>query len=192
MLPPGLWRFARHLPPVTGAFPAFALVLNLRVGVFAYILSPCWSLKQSLLKLRQFLPLPQPLLFFIARSYGDLSFWHWSPGPCGLAWGWDHLLPRCPSSFLSTSCECGTAHYAAIPASLHHTESQHFSTCLCVPAPPTCLDERVFFKSLVVILPYSSIFWQFWVLFVLKSSCNSFCGGVRRRRVFTYASMLTG
>ena len=32
--------------------------------------------------------------------------------------------------------------------------------------PPTGLDECVFFNSLVVGLPYSSIFCQFWLVFV--------------------------
>ena len=32
--------------------------------------------------------------------------------------------------------------------------------------PPTGLDECFFINSLVVRLPYSSIFWQFWLLFV--------------------------
>ena len=37
-----------------------------------------------------------------------------------------------------------------------------------VSAPPTSLVEYGFFKSLVVRLPYGSIFWQFWVLFALR------------------------
>ena len=43
---------------------------------------------------------------------------------------------------------------------------QVLSSQLRVSAPPTSLDECVFFKSLVVGLPYSSIFLQFWLLFV--------------------------
>ena len=39
---------------------------------------------------------------------------------------------------------------------------------LAVSAPPTSLDECFFFNSLVVGLPYSSIFWQFWLFFVFK------------------------
>ena len=35
-------------------------------------------------------------------------------------------------------------------------------------APPTGLDEGFFFISLVVGLPHSSIFCQFWLLFVFK------------------------
>ena len=39
---------------------------------------------------------------------------------------------------------------------------------LPISAPPTGLDECFFFISLVVGLPYSSIFCQFWLFFVFK------------------------
>ena len=39
---------------------------------------------------------------------------------------------------------------------------------LLVSAPPTCLDECFLFISLVVGLPYSSVFCQFWLFFVFK------------------------
>ena len=39
---------------------------------------------------------------------------------------------------------------------------------LPISAPPTGLDECFFFISLVVRLPYSLIFGQFWLFFVLK------------------------
>ena len=39
---------------------------------------------------------------------------------------------------------------------------------LPVSTPPTCLNECFFFISLVVGLPYSSIFSQFWLIFVFK------------------------
>ena len=38
----------------------------------------------------------------------------------------------------------------------------------CDSSPPMGLDECFFFKSSVVGLPYSSIFWQFWMFFVFK------------------------
>ena len=65
--------------------------------------------------------------------------------------------------------------------SQHHTASPHLSAHLRNSSPSTCLDECGFFKSLVVRLPYSLLFWQFWMLFVLRSSCNSFCCCVRRQ-----------
>ena len=42
------------------------------------------------------------------------------------------------------------------------------STRLPVSAPPTSLDECFFFNSLVVRLPCSLIFWQFWLFSVFK------------------------
>ena len=39
---------------------------------------------------------------------------------------------------------------------------------LPVSTPPTGLDEIFFFISLVIRLPYSSIFCQFWLFFVFK------------------------
>ena len=41
-------------------------------------------------------------------------------------------------------------------------------TQLPISAPPTGLYECVFFNFLVVRLPYSSIFWNFWLFFVFK------------------------
>ena len=45
--------------------------------------------------------------------------------------------------------------------------------------PPTGLDECFFFNSLVVGLPYSSIFCQFWLFFVFKSSFFWLCKEVK-------------
>ena len=45
---------------------------------------------------------------------------------------------------------------------------QVLSTLLPVSTPPTSLDECFFFNSLVIGLPYSSIFCQFWLLFVFN------------------------
>ena len=62
---------------------------------------------------------------------------------------------------------------------------------LPVSTPPTGLDERFFFISLVVRLPYSLIFCQFWLFFVLNCRCPSF-GCARRHSVSTNASILAG
>ena len=138
----------------------------------------------------QFLVPPTPPMVFIARSYGDLSTCSWKPGLCGLAWGWDCLLPRYPFWFLSTKWECGTVHSTTATASPCHTTSLCFSAYLHNCAPPTHLDESGFFKSLVVGLPYCLIFQWLWVSFVLTSNCNSSCGCMRS--VSTYASILIG
>ena len=37
---------------------------------------------------------PQSVLVFTARSYGDLSSWHWNPKLGGPVWGWNPLLLR--------------------------------------------------------------------------------------------------
>ena len=126
---PGFWRFAWHLPCVTGALPAVALVLNPKECVSAYILSPGGPFKQSLLHIWQFLLQPQSLLVFTARIYGDLSSWCWNPGLCSLGWGWDCCLPRYPSQFLPTTRKCWTA--LSVPAAI--------SAPRCVSSPLACL-----------------------------------------------------
>ena len=62
-------------------------------------------------------------------------------------------------------------------ASPHNIASPHHTEAACLSAPPILLGECGFFNTLVVRVLYSSIFWQFWVLFVLRSSCNSFVWG---------------
>ena len=65
-----------------------------------------------------------------------------------------------PPSF--SSRECGTTLSASHRLAMGP---------LCLAArfrPPTGLDECFFFNSLVVGLPYSSIFCQFWLFFVFK------------------------
>ena len=61
-----------------------------------------------------------------------------------------------------------------------------------LPAPlaamPTGLDECFFFNSLVVGLPYGSIFCQFWLFFVFKLLSSSCCA--RRHSVSTSASIV--
>ena len=140
-----------HFPNMTGSLLAVALVVNPRVGALENILNLCRPFQWTLLKIWQFLPPPQPPLFFIARSYRDISSLHWNPGLCGLAWEWDCSLSRYPSWFSPTTCECGTAH--STTASLHNTTSPCLSTCLCDSAPPTHLDEWGFFKCFVVGFP---------------------------------------
>ena len=71
------------------------------------------------------------------------------------------------------------------------------STSHCLATSPLCLAARLrssyrlgeffFFISLVVELPYSSIFCQFW-LFLFLSCCPSF-GCARRHSVSIYASL---
>ena len=65
------------------------------------------------------------------------------------------------------------------------------STWLPISAPPTSLDECFFFNSLVVALPYNSIFWQFWLFFVFKFVVALFLV-VRGGTVSAYTSILAG
>ena len=66
-----------------------------------------------------------------------------------------HLfLPVYPPSLLAT----------ALPTQ----SSSHCLATLHISAPPTNLNEYFFFNSLIVGVPYSSIFWQFWLFFVSK------------------------
>ena len=66
---------------------------------------------------------------------------------------------------------------AALPTPLHNPPPPwvcQLTSCfespprLPISAPPAGLDECVFFKSLVVELPYSSIFCPLWLFFVFK------------------------
>ena len=63
---------------------------------------------------------------------------------------------------------------------------------LPVSSPFTNRDECFFFYSLVVRLPYSLIFWKFWLFFVFKVCCCPSFGCARRQSVSTYASILAG
>ena len=79
---------------------------------------------------------------------------------------------------------------AAWPAPLHNPPPRRGRQ----PPPrykssPTGLGEYFFFISLVARLPYSSIFCQFWLFFVLNCCCPCF-GCARRHSVSTYTSIL--
>ena len=86
-----------HFRYGTGVLPVLSLVVYHRVGGFVYVLSLCRPFKLTHLRNQQSLLLPHPPLVFTARSYGALSSWLWNPGQYSMAWGWDRLLPRCPS-----------------------------------------------------------------------------------------------
>ena len=84
----------------------------------------------------------------------------------------------------STSC-CLASQLQLCPPCLLHNPPPHWvhqlppcceaslPSCPSLPRP-TGLDECFFFISLVVGLQYSSIFCQFWLLFVFKLSWSSF------------------
>ena len=104
-----------------------------------------------------------PTGVFSQRFWGFISPC-WNPGLCGLSHS-----PFVPPG-LSTH-KCGAA----------HSPSQHLfwsSSCLSqvLTTLAVCLSLLLIvvwmnissFKSLVVRLPYSSIFWQFWLFFAFK------------------------
>ena len=78
----------------------------------------------------------------------------WSPG---------FVLCLTPQSFLLVYLYANTGP----PRSPAAAFLRVLSARMPVSAPPTCLGECFFFNSLVVRLPYSSIFWQFW-FFIFK------------------------
>ena len=116
-----------------------------QVGGFGYVLGPV--LHQTLLRDWECLPLLQPHRFFQSEVL-RLYFPVWNPGLHSSQFictqMWDH--PVCQPLL------CCLFSLPQVPISV----------------PPTRLDECFFFNSLVVRLPCSSIFWQFWLSFVFK------------------------
>ena len=100
-----------------------------------------------------FLLQPQAPQVFTARGFEALF-------PALELWvAWSVLLPSYSSRFI---CMQMWDHLVCQP--LPHPPHPPAAP-LC---PPVSLDECFFFNSLVVRLPYSSIFWQFWLFFVFK------------------------
>ena len=125
------------------------------MGGFVYVLAPCGSLQKSLL------------------------------------WGWEFLLLQLPcpqvfsqrfeASFPDTrtmGCAVCLTLQLFFQVYLHTNVGLHSPPAtallwvlfahLPISALPTVLDECFFFNCLVVRLPYSSIFCQFWLFLVFK------------------------
>ena len=75
---------------------------------------------------------------------------------------WSVSLPSCSSRFICTQMWEHPLCQLQPPLPRSSLPQRPFST------PPTSLDECFFFNSLVVGLPYSLIFCQFWLFFVFK------------------------
>ena len=165
--------------------------MNPRVSRFAYILRLCMPFKWSFLKTQHFFCCPNPPWFLQPEAKGI-----YLPGTGTLGCVvWPGVGITCsqdnPTNFHPPH-KCGiTPTHSTSTTTSHHTTTPHRSTHPCFSALPTHLDECGLFKSLVVGLPYNLIFWQFWALFVLRCSCNSFCGCERRWSMSTYTSMVT-
>ena len=151
--------------PMTGAPIAVALVASLRVGKLAYILGWWGPFKQNLLKDWQFVLPPQPPLAFteVMKFYfpgaGTLGCTVW-PGA-----GFTHSTVVLPG-FNLPHMNVGLPVPLLPPPFWCHSASS--PPWLPSSSPPANLDEYGFFKPLVVWLLYSLMFWQFWVLFVLR------------------------
>ena len=155
-----------------------------RVGGLVHALGPCGSPQWTLLWGWEFLLLPpKPPLVFSIRGlrlyFRMLELFVLSPVPPAAA-----LLASC--SFAYPAPQAATL--LGPPAV---TLLRVLSAGLPISAPPTGLDECFFFISLVVRLPYSSIFCQCWLFLFLNCCCLSF-GCARRHSVSTYTSILVG
>ena len=140
-----------HFPPYPKANWALLVLITGWVGL--YILGPVESLQWTLLWYWQFsVPLKPPQVF-TTRGFEALF-------PCAGTLGWVVCLT--PQLFLLV--------YPYVNVGLPHLRPCQESSLpgLHVSNPPTSLDECFVFNSLVVGPPYSSIFWQFWLFFVLK------------------------
>ena len=153
------------------------------MGGFVYVLGSLGSLQETLLWDWEFLPPLQAPQIFTARGFEALvshagtlgctfclpprfSFWLIS------MWMWIHLVQQPPPSPHSPL----PCHMPSLPL-------------LLISTPPTSLDECFFYNSLVVRLPYSSIFWQLWLFFSFLNLLLSFFGCVRKQSISTYASI---
>ena len=91
----------------------------------------------------------------------------------------------------SCSLACPIPQSTTSPGLPATTLPRVLSAWLPVFASPTGPDECFFFIYLVVRLPYSLIFCQFWLFFVFKLLLSFFCCA-RRHSESTYASILAG
>ena len=141
-----------------------------RVGGFVYVLGPCGSLQWTLLWGWDFLQPPQSSQVFKDRGFEAL-FPHAGAMGCVVCLTPQLLLPV----YLHTNMGPPTLPATISPglgATTLPTLVLQVPPCckssppwLPVFTPPTGLDDCFFFNSLVVRLPCSLIFWQFWLFF---------------------------
>ena len=170
------WEGAVALAPLSAGFLSLPLLPLIKLGPSSADLwvggracahsRPLWvSPTNSLVRLGVFLLPPQPPRVFSIRGL-RLYFQSWSPGLCGLL----HSPAVRPGLSM---CECGAVGSASCRTAcpIPHQPPPCCESSLPwlpVSAPPTSLDECFFFISLVVRLPYSLSFCQFWLVFVFK------------------------
>ena len=89
-------------------------------------------------------------------------------------------------------CGAGNPRSRGIPSNFYppHLGMGPPMLCYWISSPPICQDEGDFFNSLVVGIPYGSIFWWFRVIFILQSSCNFCFDCAKGWTMFSYTSIL--
>ena len=161
------------LAPLSAGFQSLPLLPTIklgpsgadsRVGGLVHTLGPCGSLWRTLLWGWEFLLLPPqpPRVFSISGL--RLYFPTLEPWVAPVCHPVHQLLPHQPAAPLPTLL------YNLPPRWVHQPQPCQESSPLRLPvsAPSTSLDECFFFISLVVGLPRSWIFCQFWFFFVFK------------------------
>ena len=146
-------------PPTIKLGPSSA---DSRVGGLVHALGPCGSPTNSPVRLGVSPAASTPTGVFNQRF--EALFPRAGALGCAVCHQVHQLLPRRPAAALPTLLHnpppCWGLPAPALPRVL--------SARLPISAPPTGLDECFFFISLVVRLPYSLIFCQFWLFFVFK------------------------
>ena len=101
------------------------------------------------------------LIGFYSQMFWGFLFLCCNPGLHGLSSSL--VLPPSLSAH-----KCGTARPFALLVLQMPPCCVSSRPWLLISAPSSRLNECFFFNSLVVGLPYSSIFWQFWLFFVFQ------------------------
>ena len=131
-----------------------------QVGVFVYILGPVGLSNELSCETGSLFCLVKPHRFF--QRFQAFLFQRWNP--------WLHGLSHPPAVPPSLSaCKCVAAS-CCLPHPVLQPLPCHGSSPSQLPAStlPTRLGECFFFNSLVIRLPYISIFWQLWLISVFK------------------------
>ena len=153
------------LPYVAGSLLATVLVLNPRVAGFEYVLGSCGPFLTNFPQ-RPAVALASPTpIGFYSQELWDFIFLVLGTLGCAVlpgahAPGIPNVGPPIPLAAATTWL---------LPP--HHCHTVSSPPWLPIPSPTTHLGsllKYVFFKSLVVGLPYCSIFWQFRVILVLR------------------------
>ena len=139
------------------------------MGGFVYILGPRGSLQRTLLGGWEFLLLLlQPPQVFTASSFEAL-FPRTGTLGCSVC-----LAPQLfLMVYLHKNVGPRTPSTATLPTPVLQPPRCRESS-LPGSLPPTGLDEYFFFTTLVVGLPHSSIFWQFWLFYLFLNLLLSF------------------